>query len=395
MDIATPILLQQSTIGTIVTLKTHPFSAENDNELIVISGESTMIPPLMVIVEILAEQSASKNQNPELPIPTEESLQCKCVWYSTKSLQFEDAWISSKMLKIIKTQSIESTDTLTYGTSVIFKTAPLEVAKKKSSFSQSGSEEKSKITSALLSFTAPVMQIVGLAKNDCNEPSLNKKISKVNKYISKQLVKCKFYNSKSDKYSEAFLPVEALIQLSPLSTKRLNQISQYVSNTTLLKTKRSSNRFDRTIVKPLRILYNLGTYYLEAKDYLQNKVVDIRIEEASSQFEPLDSEIQHLPMFDVAGKKLVIQSVSEHLDKLPKAKPWRIKYKDVGENRTTRTIYDVQTCTLDEKGEDGEIKHVLYIKGKCILRSHEERIFRVDRIQLLQVLDLDIIDSKI
>ncbi len=391
---STPKYLNSSfNIGSIVALNTHPFFVKNNKDEFLISGDGLTISPLMVVVEILGENKSLFDENSGQELIKKETVQCKCLWFSSKTFQFEDTWLSSRLLRNIEFSS-QSQDFAvpSYGSSVIFKTASIEIGKKKASLNQLGSSnnDKSRTITALLSFTSPAMQVIGSAKSESKEPIIDAKTGEVRRIISKQLVKCKYYNAHSEKFSEVLIPIEAITILSAIDNNILKSLTAFIQNGELLKTKSDSPVFKETIVKPITINYNLGNYYLEVKDYLENTTREVFIENSSDQFRTLENELEHLPRFKNIAKKLSILSVKDNFRKLSFKHFWRIKYRDNYDNVTTRTLYDMEVNFLDDSDESGNPIKVEYIKAKCILRNYEERFFRVDRIQLLEVLPLEV-----
>jgi hypothetical protein len=389
-----PHTLLIPTIGAIVALNTHPFFEQHNKDSILISGDTDALSPLMVVVETLKEGKEIFDENSGMQLLQPGTYQCKCIWYSQESSQFEEAWISSRLLKLIDAQlTITDLSSLPYGTSVVFKTAPIEVSKMKVSLKQTGTNsiEKNKAVTGLVSYTSPVMQVIGTAKSDSKEPFIDPKTGKLKREISKKLIKCKYYNAVSDKFSEVQIPIEALTIVHTIHKQYLDLLEKYILKGCHLKTKSPNELFNQTIIKPTRIIYKLGNYYLEAKDYLENKTIEILIKESEEQFTLIDQEFEHLPRFEPNGNQLTIISINKDtLPDVPADNFWRIKYKDTSDNFTTRTIYNPEFFKMftSDVDEDGEPITIDYIRATCLLRNHADRYFRIDRIQKLEVLDL-------
>ena len=123
-------------LGDIVALSSHPFTSSKHD--ILIGGEPQLISPLMIIVEILGDVQNLYDENVGNQIQGKGGVtaQCKCMWYSSKSFQFEEALISSKLLKKIQEDNdfvLKEKDVngkyqhLQIGTSVTIGTAQLEI----------------------------------------------------------------------------------------------------------------------------------------------------------------------------------------------------------------------------------------------------------------------------
>ena len=105
MDIETGIPVNQSEWknGTVVALKSHFYTEQINSDLIVYSGEPKLVSPLMVIVETMPEKKSYHPTTGDLLDEKEDkSYQCKCTWFSSKNFHFEEIWISSRLLRIIK-----------------------------------------------------------------------------------------------------------------------------------------------------------------------------------------------------------------------------------------------------------------------------------------------------
>jgi len=385
------------TIGTIVALVSHPFSDTLDKEHILLGGDYISLSPLMVVVETLKENKALFDENTGEQILKPGSYQCKCIWYSSKSSKFEETWLTSRLLKIIEPSNTEETNSIPFGTSVVFKTAQIEIGKKKASLKQIGAlaTDKNKSITGLLAFTSPLMQVIGSAKSESKEPFLDPKTGKVKREISKRLIKCKYYNSTSEKFSEVLIPIEALTSITKIGDERLSKVREWILNKVFLTTSSTNPLLSKTIIKPLKINFRIGNYYLEGMDYLENKVIDILIEATESQFIPIDAEFDQLPMFEATGKHLIIKPIrKDTLAALPPNKPWRIKYKDANNNVTTRTIYNSDFYHSEERNSDTEeTETVHYLKASCLGSDGASRYFRIDRIQTLKVLEIDVAEA--
>lgn len=147
-------------IGDIVALNSHPYHSTQTN--ILIGGEPQLTSPLMVVVETVGDAQNSFDENVGMQIHDKgKSCQCKCIWYSTKSHQFEEVWISSKVLKKTTPKDLNHTidkqkfidKSIGYGSLVTLKTSALEIAKQKSSISIESNREKSTINPILSLFS--------------------------------------------------------------------------------------------------------------------------------------------------------------------------------------------------------------------------------------------------
>lgn len=372
-------------LGDIVALNSHPFSSFQHD--ILIGGEPQLISPLMVIVEILGDfqNLFDENIGSQLQGKGGSTAQCKCMWYSSKSFQFEEAWISSKLLKKIKDNELmlkqkESNGKykhLQIGTSVTLITADLELKKRKISCKNEAGKERSSIN-PILSFVSPIMQIIGTAKNESKEPLYDSKTGNKKKEVSELLIKCKWFNPSSEKLSEKLIPIEALCLIPEVNEVKLKRIATHIKNGEHITVKYESKE---TIIKPEKIECIHGLYKLIGFDYLDNLVNEFSIDDKLEVFKIVENYFTiRVPNFqddNLKDLKYRIQ-LETVIDSAISAKNYiRIKYKDRNDNVTFRTIKDFK---IDENEQ-------LYLIGYCLLRN-AERSFNLDRIQFLEILNL-------
>lgn len=151
--------MQEIKLGDIVALKLHPFTATNTS--IIISGDAQHISPLMVVETLIESKNIYDEQTGDL----KGKKQCKCIWFSIHN--FEEAWISSEHLKIIKSEEQgkeEKEVAFEIGSFVSLKTLEIELGKRKSTLKTQGYGTKEVSMTALLSFVPPVLQITGRGK---------------------------------------------------------------------------------------------------------------------------------------------------------------------------------------------------------------------------------------
>lgn len=372
-------------LGDIVALSSHPFSAFQQD--ILIGGEPQLISPLMIIVEILGDSQNLYDENVGQQIQGKggSTAQCKCIWYSSKSFQFEEAWISSKLLKKIEEKDLllkekESDGKYKHiqiGSSVTLCTAQLELKKLKSSYKSEGGKERSSLN-PLLSFVSPIMQIVGTAKNESKEPLYDSKTGNRKKEVSELLIKCKWFNPSSEKLSEKLIPIEALTLIPQVDEEKLKRIEALIKNAEPIGVTINGKE---TIIKPAKTKYTHGFYKLSSFDYLSNKVEELPIDDKLTFLSKGDNSfVKKVPDFkDDELKRLKYSEQLTNVIENDKFKDnyIRIKYKDRNGNVTLRTIKNFKI-----EQNDGT-----YLVGFCMLRN-ADRNFNIDRIQFLEVLNL-------
>ena len=374
-------------LGDIVALSSHPFTSFQHN--ILIGGEPQLISPLMIIIEILGDVQNLYDENVGNQIQGKggATAQCKCMWYSSKSFQFEEALISSKLLKKIEDINDfmlkEKDDNGKYkhlhiGSSVTLCTAQLELKKLKSSYKNEGGKERSSIN-PLLSFVSPIMQIIGTAKNESKEPLFDAKTGNKKREVSELLIKCKWFNPSSEKMSEKLIPIEALSIIPKVDEEKLAEIASFIEKGEHIVIKSNERE---TIIKPDNIKCTHGFYKLSGYDYLTNKVEDFSIDEGLVITEiGIDKRcIDIVP--NVKVNKLHVEQLEDVILKAKNNKNYvRIKYKDKNGNVTIRTIESFDTIPHDGSN---------YLVGKCLLRNDIRNfVIHKDKIHFLEVLNLN------
>jgi hypothetical protein len=409
------MLAYEATLGDIVSLNSHPYS--EDYSETVIAGEHLLTPPLMVVAEILKDNKTQFNER----TGEEESRigfsQCKCIWYSHKTNQYEEAWISSKMLKLIKKNgTIESRkDTEFYKLvtldttkpyepkfkkyySVVLKTNELELGKRKSSKSLDensiieNKEEKVTIN-AYLAFVSPVMEVVQIidAKDvEQKDAKFNPKNGERRKLGSEWFAKVKWFNAASEKFSEKILPICVLEKIEPVNREVLQQIKEAITNQTYFE-HRNANSI-QTLLKPKAVVYKSGYYFLKAFDYITNTHSHMPIPD--STFDLVDKYYtDSFPKFEFINTgsfsdNSVEQEIIKGIGAAKKSGVYiRIKYKNRNDKLSFRTLksYEIKPVTSSLRAGEGRV--INYLEGVC-QSCKEIRTFRVDEIQKVQILNI-------
>ena len=375
-------ILAKWAIGTIVALDSHIYFDDDESKSIVICGEPKQVSPLMIIIEVVVDKPMFEERS-GMRLSDISSCQCRCIWFSHKSYIFEEVWISSKLLKIIK--PAENIDKVSFGQQVELKTAYIELGKIKSNIKETDNNVSSILTSDL-NFVSPVMQVIGTAKSESKEPLYDVKTLTLKRSIPKSLVKCKYYNAVSDKFSEFLIPIEALNIIDSIDEKNL-----VVCKTAIIENQYLAIEHDgiRSITKPNRINFNNGRYYIYAYDYLTVKNVQLNINKIKVELKD-NYYNEVLPIFEVKRDKLIIKpidkkNIKELFKKIGKDKYITISYENRDGDKSNRSISDYELVESVEKNLLGEDREVVYLKAFYHLRN-AERFFRIERIKSLKVL---------
>jgi uncharacterized protein YodC (DUF2158 family) len=367
-------------LGDIVTYITHPYLSQLQN--ITIGGEAQNIPPLMTVVEIAIETKSNFDEHTGHQTSKKGNANCKCIWYSGKTAQFEEAWISSKFLRIIKQH--ESKDAaILQGSIVVLNTLKFELSKRKTSLKFEGVLEPNaaKTTIApLLSFVGPTMVATEVKKNESKDGVYDANTGKLKRIIPNNLIKCKWFNATSDKFSEKLIPAEALYMVPSVSEETLATFQNNIKAKKHLLVTLDSGK---TILQLREINWTNGFYNLRAYDFITNSIINVDTLDPD-RYQHIMPFLNDAPIFvagDLDGAAIIPEYTQLIGEAIADKNYLRIKYRNLNDKITIRTLSSLE-ITADK--EDG--KH--YLTGYCHLRC-EKRTFRVDRIQKMQVLNLN------
>jgi hypothetical protein len=379
-------------IGNIVAINSYPY--ENIDFVInsSIAGEPQHLPPLMVVTEILYPSSEQKIHPTDKEHPTEkeeiliksQEIQYKCIWFSDKTYLFEETWLNHSSIKVFENNFPENKEFL-INDSIIFKTLKSEIQKTKISLKQNGVMDTitNNTISGLVSYSSPIFQVIDIKRNE------DKAKGKRKRAISTNLIKCKYHNYISDKFSEVILPSAAFLPLFHVPPKKLDVIVKAISSKSYFKYSNTQLKC-QSILKPLHLKFIGGFYFLIAKDYLLNSIIEIDVSINTRQFIKLQNKcIDYLPTFKNANDKLVIENITKiNIQKLTSKKYWRIRYKDLSDKISIRTIFNPKLVVLEQVTNDGEIIELDILEANCMHKNKEVRYFSIVKIIEIQVLEL-------
>jgi len=392
-------------IGSIVALKSHPYTALDSS--ISFGGDQQSISPLMIIVETIIDSTNLFDENLGFQSQIKgKSSQCKCLWFSTKSNQFEETWLSSNLIKLVpldvhqnykslsklkfhkvnsNNEDQEVSENSTYegtnieidaGGLVVLITAALEAKKEEVNYSINDNKKNIK---SINSFVSPVMQVIGTKKFESKEPRFNSKTGSI-RQTPDILFKCKWYNHSSEKFSEKLLPAEALTSANIVNEENLKKLNDFTKERKLLLIKYNNKE---VIFLPLNIKYTHGFFHLIGFDYITNKIHNYDISKFESLLAKNDPILTSSPSLNI--KQPFIDQIENTIKEAQLNSNYiRIKYRDRVGKVTFRTIKDYQ---IDFFSDDSTKNSVKYLAGYCLLRN-EERHFHLERIFLIEVLNI-------
>lgn len=371
-------------IGDTVTFNSHPyFPHPFEKTSVVISGESTLTPPFMVIGEILVHRKGNYDPQDGAEIFKKDSISCKCYWYNHDAQQFEESWFLESQLKLIqKKEEVNNEELLC--SKVIFKTAALEVGKKKSAKSTKNGFASTTET-FINSFVAPVMQVIQVKKAENKEPKYHEETGKPLRIVDKYQVKCKWYNPRAQKFSEKFLPINLVQRVPSYTQENLEYIQKSVENqSTYLITQENRSPI---LFQVKSVFFLNGWYYFKGYDFIKNSSHSVPIDPENLLSEVVDSVItERWPDFDESNELIYLTDFL----KINKSKPYlQIQYESYHGEVTTRTIskWKIEDFKLPNTGDPEKSIFVSHLVAYCHLRDAERR-FRLDKIRKVNVLNI-------
>lgn len=397
-------------VGDVVSTKTHPYFKNIVN--VNIAGDPVNVIPLMVITEIYRETRTVFNEETGEEINRKGKGKCKCMWFSLKTNSFSEAWFDFEKLK-----SIEDRDGIILNKNgsdvdfkkntlkrylnkpVLFKTSFLELKKIKETKIHNHAGNKISDYSSLLNFVAPPLHIIDVKVTDDKvSGKFDSKTGTFRKYLPLLSFKCRFYNASADKWSELFIPSEALVELEDvgsyveiIESDRKNR-KYYIYDYTQEVDFDNSRKEPITILEIDSISYLNGLYSLKTYDIIHQewKVLNIPFEmkDVISK-ENLYGKNTYPDFAFRRGSKApdADKLLTEFVDfvglneKRKKSKYLLISYinkSDKIEQRVVRDFFIVPGATK---------KASTYLHGFCC-KKREERSFNFNNIRSVKVLAL-------
>ena len=368
-------------IGQIVSFISHPYTSEQNN--IIISGEYLMTPPVMIIGELIQPIIAGKKKIDK------KNVKCKCIWFSNKTNQFQEDWFRSSELKVVA-DNTKRPSSIKLNNMIALKTLEIELGKKKSNLNveinQTGSLKDLNSITSVLSFISPVMQCIEIKKFDEKFIKGAAKLTNHVKTFPTKMVKCKWFNPVSEKFSEKFLPIETLYNLPIVSDELINVLTKTIKEGKLLK-------LTHTIIKPRHISNRSGYYKLTYFDYVLNINKELDISKIGEYKMLANFFKNNAPKFNLKRvPPVTLKVLDEEINKVivtaagrAKKNYLRIKYKDTHGNTTVRTIKEYEIVMISDI--DPTMPQIAFLQGYCYLRK-ALRSFRISNI--LEVYELNL-----
>lgn len=402
-------------IGDVVSLKSNGLLPLTKYSFISLGGNENLVTPFMVVVEILTSEHIDiDEESGDFKSTKKGSTKYKCMYFSSKSMKFEDNWFSENEIAIYSVsndqKSKEEADesksedeiaegqpeikensenqNIKWGDTVRFKTVDIE-AKKTKSFKE---DEQKKGSKSLVTFVAPAMLVVGFSTGDKKEPLIDSHTGKQIRFKSKKMVKCKFFNVDLDKFSEQLVPIECLemVDNSRLAS-HLEQISSLINSKDLVIVKAKKMEY---FGRPQSVHVYSGRYQMVFYNELTKKNVFLWIDEIESFVNVDNSRGLFYPRTNTGTNEF--EDVNKFLDDVMSQsdadnnnlRHLKITYRNFKDVKLTRYI----TVLIISRKIDNEkalsLENYCYFKSFCHLRE-AEREFRSDRILSIRTIEDD------
>lgn len=364
-------------IGTIVSVKNHPYNQMNTG--VKISAYNRTTPPLMIIIETHYGTKYSPADGNR-----EDKDSFRCMYYSTVTGGFELNWFKRREIKTIKTidsslvseykdKTIEFIKKSLLGKTAILISVDLELGKVKILHSQNGPNRRAQERN-LLDYLPPVGSIIDVKLNE-DYQKYNEKNGKPIFLKAKILVKLRWLNGLTSKFSEDYVPLSAL-KIVEVNYQQYDNLLCYPFSSPMPL---EENKNVKLNVQPLMLKDVVWKhYYYEYRfaSLISNNTIIIKGSDLEKLQEPIDPNgVIYSGSFEDKG----ILAFFDAANRINFEGSWfEIEYSDKNEKYTKRVVY-IQEIQEEELGSDA--KSNLILKANCLLRDGKIRHFRIDRIK--------------
>lgn len=191
------------------------------------SGQTLMIPPVMVVVEVVCERERNahlfdeKNGN-----PVKDRIKVLCQWFSQKKCAFEERWFNSGVLCKAENSILQS-DAYTFKINDVVTLRTVAVANQqletqiKNSIESTTEKIDYKLTRTFenLSYLPPKMIITGIERVKEMPNLFDKTTGKWIRLASEYKINCMWFDAQAGKFSEhkfmscAIVPNSELVEI--------------------------------------------------------------------------------------------------------------------------------------------------------------------------------------
>lgn len=367
-------------LGSIVSLKSHPYKSSNQNVKIIAYAQFT--PPLMVVIGC-KKATKYNTETGEL-----ENNSILTVYYNSKKGKHEENWFKETELEFIsdpKTgsedlseKSLSALKNKWVGKQAIVTSVDLELGKLQI---YKDSELNGK---TLLDFLPPLGTIINVSEEKQYQ-TFNDKNGEIILEKARYMGKLRYYNNFSHKMSEEYVALSALklvLGNEGLPSLKKGELYKYPDLNGLLNNKELNLK--RIPVKFLDVIFKHYYYEYRFENIFNGKIISLSQEDVGAV---LDNwlRICKLNTLYEDGFSSLDALNSKTTDEKCWLKKWFcIKYLDKKGKSTTRVIYVCEVNSYkDFYGRDRS-----FIKALCLLRNGAERHFNFENIVAIKEVDI-------
>lgn len=374
-------------IGSVVSTYAHPFT-ESNNEIL-ITNYAHFTPPLMIVAE--KKYGAKYNS---ITGEEEDNDSYKCFYYSTLSGNIEENWFRRKEIKLInkgdnsffiknKDTSVENLKKNFFAEMAVLSSIDLELDKQKIWCDSEGDSTKLKVNN-LLDFLPPLGTIIDFKVNE-DYQRYSEKDRKISHRKSKVMVKLRWLNNKTAKYSEEYFPMVALklIKKETLELKEY-EVSLYYETQKKIELADSKLLVAKTPLKFHDVIWKHYFYIYRFKDLFTGKLHDFKFNTLDdiTQIDKVNpNNLKSIFNGTDLQYKQVLGFFKEEMKTNFEGKWFEIEYSDRNERYSKRIIYIDELIAEKAEGDKPSGKDRLLIKANCLLRNGAVRHFNVSRIK--------------
>lgn len=286
-------------IGELFTLKSHPNFAYSEA---IIGGDADFTPPILVVCEYL---------NNDKEYQTEDGMrkanQVRGIFYSSKTHKYEKYWFKRDEIVSLPLTDIEGSPLVGKGQSkhqlklilrnklVILSSVEYELSKIRIREESKNFESKNYKQNPFLNFVPPVMTVIDVRETEVLKNNYSKRTGDEKRKTSRFELKCKYYNPLSSIYSEEWIPLECLYDITQnfiKPQKNLTAEDNYPID--IDKEIQFEDRIEtqvKTIIKFRKIIFNHYKYIIIAENIFTKELIKLKRDELTNLLTYTDEQL--------------------------------------------------------------------------------------------------------
>lgn len=375
-------------LGDFVTLKNHAYQANLTK--ILIGADATFTPPIMVVCETLSLDNVESTD-----VGNEHTSQVKAIFYSHRTHKYEMYWFKVEEVKLITSNinpvgnditiqesTLDELKSLFFSKLVILKSIELELGKNKLSQELRSFDNLIFKKNSHLDFVPPVMTVLDVRINEKLKGGLQNSKSKTRRTLGKFEFKCKYYNPISTTYSEEWLPVDCLIDVT--GNFELQDASNLLDQCFIFPLEAPMQFEDcdkiqiSTLIRFKKIVYHHYKYVFIGEDLWTPRKIKVSVNEAMA--------LKKISLERMLEKRVPNKDRHYPLDRsdFKINGLYEISYLSDKAISTSRFIYIIDKYTIRSEHENEYM-----IVANCLLRNGQVRNFKMSNIKSFRKVKTD------